>query len=519
MTEPRLPMPELIQRADRPPAAWRVLPGRAQRGQAWTNLGDGLMRAPAGDDPTSRCIRAHELMHAKVSPFVRWLPDDCSHLTLGDVDAAEEFRVNMLVRAAGFPVKVALYDRSEGQVGSALAAAGDWNGLVRMMAATAGTRAATLLLAGVYRRDRDMHRRLRLFAVKLDRLWRSWTESTDENGQKSIDLSRVASTAPWNDTVAGWEFTLEVAYLLHDHLQRPSDDDGDLPSRRFCHGIVEGPPAGAPTDTSTDESTHATTHIDPIELRLAEAPRDPVTGAPLFDGSRVLPGRATPVDRPGRGRRDDEEGFAELVERKLVLDLTVEGALGRRKRPAPSGIHPRRIHRLLVDPERRVFEAKARGRGGVVLIDQSGSMSLDSDDIERLLRAAPGCTVIGYSHLAGSTDVPNIWVIAHRGRVASTVPLGNTGNGVDGPAIEFAAARRRADEPFVWVCDGRVTNRRDSATDEVFEICAELVQRHRIHMVADVDDADAALRRAARGERLPTRAVGLLEPLVTPLPY
>ncbi|MFM8529099.1 MAG: hypothetical protein ACKOD2_05370, partial [Ilumatobacteraceae bacterium] len=103
-------MPELIQRADRPPAAWRVVPGRAQRGHAWTNLGNGMMRAPAGDDPTSRCIRAHELMHAKVSPFVRWLPDDCNHLTKSDVDAAEEFRVNMLVRAAGSPVIEALYD-------------------------------------------------------------------------------------------------------------------------------------------------------------------------------------------------------------------------------------------------------------------------------------------------------------------------------------------------------------------------------------------------------------------------
>ena len=514
MTEPRLPMPELIQRADRPPAAWRVVPGRAQRGHAWTNLGDGMMRAPAGDDPTSRCIRAHELMHAKVSPFVRWLPDDCNHLTKSDVDAAEEFRVNMLVRAAGFPVMEALYDKSEGKVGSRLVVDQNWNGLVRMMAATAGTRAGSLFLRGVKRRDPDQYQQLRRIASHLDRLWHKWTDVVDADGTTRVDLSRVASTAPWNDTVAGWEFTLEVAYLIHDHLDSSADDDDKLPLHRFCHGIVG--------DASADPGA------DAVPMKLEDAPIDPVLGVPVFDGSRVLPSHPAPPEprRGSSGRGSSRPGhhpargvFAELIERKLVLDVEIDGALGRRKRPAPTGTHPRHIHRLLVDPERRIFETRARGRGGVVLIDQSGSMNLEPDDLDRLLRAAPGCTVIGYSHRPDSTKVPNIWVIAHRGRAASSIPAGNIGNGVDGPAIEFAAARHRAGEPFVWVCDGHVTDGRDASSPELSRQCAELVSKHRIHMVPNVQEAEKALLEAMRGGRLPVRATGAIKPLLTHLPH
>ncbi|MFM7126343.1 MAG: hypothetical protein ACKOYO_05740, partial [Actinomycetota bacterium] len=62
------------------------------------------MQVPTGDDETSRCVRAHELMHAKVSPTSIWIPDDVDHLDSATVVAAEEFRINMLIKSVGFAV-------------------------------------------------------------------------------------------------------------------------------------------------------------------------------------------------------------------------------------------------------------------------------------------------------------------------------------------------------------------------------------------------------------------------------
>ena len=143
-------------------------------------------------------------------------------------------------------------------------------------------------------------------------------------------------------------------------------------------------------------------------------------------------------------------------------------------------------------------------------------MGLEREDIDRLLDAAPGCTVIGYSHLSGRLDHPNVWVIAENGRVADLIPSGNTGNGVDGPAIRFAAARRRRrSEPFIWVSDGYVTDFNDNSRLNLTRECAELVVTHGIHQVGYMDEALAALESAGRGCKLPVVGVGPIGALLT----
>ena len=62
-------MPEFITRNDIEPRAWSVDEGAPVRGDAWTDMRVAKMRVPFGADETSRVVRAHELMHAKVSPI------------------------------------------------------------------------------------------------------------------------------------------------------------------------------------------------------------------------------------------------------------------------------------------------------------------------------------------------------------------------------------------------------------------------------------------------------------------
>ncbi|HEY5263252.1 MAG TPA: hypothetical protein VIJ08_03180, partial [Acidimicrobiales bacterium] len=49
-------------------ARWTVKPGSTRRGEASCNLTERILEVPLGLDATSRVVRAHELMHARVSP-------------------------------------------------------------------------------------------------------------------------------------------------------------------------------------------------------------------------------------------------------------------------------------------------------------------------------------------------------------------------------------------------------------------------------------------------------------------
>jgi hypothetical protein len=97
--------------------------------------------------------------------------------------------------------------------------------------------------------------------------------------------------------------------------------------------------------------------------------------------------------------------------------------------------------------------------------------------------------VLGYSHAPGSTGVPNAWILAERGRASRTVRTGNVGNGVDGPALRLAIARRVSGEPIVWICDGQVTDSGDHADLRLARECADLAIRHRVQMVRTVEGA------------------------------
>ena len=59
--------------------------------------------------------------------------------------------------------------------------------------------------------------------------------------------------------------------------------------------------------------------------------------------------------------------------------------------------------RLLTDDQRRAFlSAKRRSRGGVVVIDQSGSIGRDPVQLAALLSEPGGVSWSGYSHRPGT---------------------------------------------------------------------------------------------------------------------
>lgn len=150
--------------------------------------------------------------------------------------------------------------------------------------------------------------------------------------------------------------------------------------------------------------------------------------------------------------------------------------------------------RLLTDDYKRAFVQRTSVHGGIILIDQSGSMDLDATSLGALLQRAPDALVVGYSHRPGDSGAtPNVWILADRGAVARTCPSGNVGNGVDGPVLRWAIARRRGLEPIIWVTDGQVTDSHDHPDETLTGECAALVRRHSIRLVRELSGAGRAL--------------------------
>ncbi len=402
---------------------WTVTEGSTMRGDASCNLTDRVLHVPLGDDATSRVVRAHELMHARVSPHRRASFDELDGLAPRALECAEEFRINTLVARTGFDVSL-LRDGSEKSGGRRLAERADWSEALCFMLAVLGTGSEKEYLAGVR---------------QIQPTW-----------------------------LAGMRAVRKRAVHIIDALNNPALgstrlNDADLPS-----GYA-----------------NATVVLARL-LTQSMAARPPLTPDALRAFRRSL--------EPG-GRRPATGRFADLLfDESLVMTPRVRARGIRRARPATSGATMRYPSRLLTDQSRRAFAQRRSVHGGIVVIDQSGSMDLESSALEALLVRAPDALVVGYSHRPGDVgSTPNVWILAQRGAVATACPSGNVGNGVDGPALRWAIARRRENEPLIWVTDGQVTDSHDHPDEQLTSECAMLVRQHRIQLVREMADAERAL--------------------------
>lgn len=192
-----------------------------------------------------------------------------------------------------------------------------------------------------------------------------------------------------------------------------------------------------------------------------------------------------------------------LVVSKPELTINHTGKLGRRIIASDSGREIRFLNRMVSDPDKRVFSRKTRALGGVVVIDASGSMHLSEDDLDRLLKASSGATVVMYSGGHNNPNKPNTWVIARKGRMVRRLPEPPGDNACDGPALIYAASLRdRGSQPVIWVSDGYVTGVNAGHTNRNLQKDIEnIMRKHRIVRVNDVDEAEKLMKRLQGGSR------------------
>ena len=217
------------------------------------------------------------------------------------------------------------------------------------------------------------------------------------------------------------------------------------------------------------------------------------------EGDKVEEGEPKVHPKP----RDLQGQWEPLVVSKPELSVNHTGKLGRRVIAADSGREPRYINRIVTDPERRIFSRKTRALGGVVVIDCSGSMSLSEDDLDRLLKASSGATVLCYSGGYNHPTKPNVWVVARKGRMMRKLPEFPGDNSVDGPAIVYASTLRdNGGQPLIWVSDGYVTGINTGTGDEKLQKDMDYIKRrHRVIQVETVQEAEALMKRLQGGSR------------------
>ena len=399
---------------------WQVAPGVAERGGASCDFAQRILTVPLGRTDVDRVVRAHELLHLRLSP-PSGVDSSAFGLSSRSLECAEELRINWVLSQLGFDASE-LRDGSEKLSGLRLAESNAWSEAVCFYLALLGTGGEKEFVAGLRSVQPTWPKALRALRREVMAI----VERT----------SLVTATAtPRGGASSGFELLTVPIARLADRAGGSHAPDDDDAWRAFRRSLSPG------------------------------------------------------------GRRAPSRQFAELV---IDQSLEYEGIAGRVGSfgthydiVGTSLTHPSRQWR---DPHGRIFERRRRRAGGVVLIDQSGSMDIDESELDALLRAVPGVRVLGYSHRPGDqAGLSNAWVLATSTSRVRRVPTGNVGNGVDGPALRWALSMCAASEKLVWVSDGQVTDSNDHPNDALTQECAALVLRHQIRLVRSLSDAVSAL--------------------------
>jgi len=426
------PLPELLGRKDKADdlGAWAIKECKPVRGAPMTSVVERVMNVPHGDEELDRVVRAHEMVHAKVSPaddFPKWIERGIASETA--LRTVEEVRVNYLVKKAGFDVSI-LSDGSELSSGVLLAEREDWASCVYTAVGYAICGGGKDFLTGVRRVNRAWGATLRDIVKRVEKEMKDADKAGD---LASTEVDRRTGLAPrgFSHTERIAEWVDRIANPPKQEEEENGDENGDAQGEENGEGDDAQEGEGKDTRKKGNGATNAKQGDKP-------APVDPKAINPASRAKGAIP------------------TWGKLIPKKLPLTRRAKGGLGRKRVANNIGRNPRRIGNALVDPARRVFDKQIKGNGGVVLIDGSGSMALSHKDILTITENAPGCTVAVYS--ADRDNVkPNLLIVAENGRMVDKLPDRNGGNGVDGEAIRWAIKQRqRSSTPVVWITDGQV---------------------------------------------------------------
>lgn len=464
-----VPEPEFLTRDDVEFGRWDIHGCEAVSGVPMTQVDTRKMFAPLYDDELSRHIRAHEMFHAKVSPttkqFEKWRGR--GYAKDKTLIVCEELRVNTLLFEAGFEPEKYLKGGSEKFDGQNLSSHNDFANAVLYAMAVRRSAGWQDYLDGIAVNKPEWVAPITKFANEACAYFDKVVTPAD-NMRHGLPLHATGTKLEQN----GFGYTESLAKWVETLIDATQESKPDEKK-----------------DGQTGKSDSLTEkQLKELMKKLGE------TGEKQRENLEWSRGRI-----PKRGVGDM---WGELRVAKPMLDKSVMGAIGRKKIASQTGKNPRRIGRLLSDPERRIFDRSVKGAGGVVLIDTSGSMSLSEEEVSEIVMNAPSALVAMYSGGAYKPK-PNLWVIANKGRMCRKLPRPHGSNEVDGHALRWAVKQRqRHNSPIIWVSDGGVTGKRDAFDFDLVLDCVKVCKKHGIYVVPDPPTAIALLKKLKAREKV-----------------
>ena len=167
-----------------------------------------------------------------------------------------------------------------------------------------------------------------------------------------------------------------------------------------------------------------------------------------------------------------------------IVTLSMDAMARRRapeRKPSYVGGFRNAFRALLPAMDGRAWAIRRNKMGGTILLDMSGSMSLEPSDIVKLLKTAPLAQIAGYS---GNKTTGTMWIMAKGGRYHNGIPEHPGNNVIDGPALRWLSQQPK---PRVWISDGQVTGTGDGMQTHLLADAIGIVSRGDIERYHTID--------------------------------
>lgn len=410
------------------------------------------MFIPLADDDHDRAIRAHEQGHLlgesdKLYTFAG--AKELPHLLL---NAVEDARVNELVLNRGVTVLNTVGSKSKEFIAEHTPKVTSFGDLVQFMVCTHADK------AGVHLREE---------AAKI------FDKDTMHKAEKLANRAvSIIRDRKWTH-----EGTIAAAKWLQDQL--------DIQKEQEQIEQKENPVVAAAVQDALDCLNHIDRDIQSIEEELAE-----------YDPHQYK------IHKPFA----DKWGIMHIVTPPRESNLLNKDVLRDRNfKLADTGTRVGRVYRIYTD--RKVFKYKKPIPGGTVLIDASGSMSLHSDELVEMIKAAPAVTVAIYSGFGiGAREKYSregkLIVIVKDGKACTPQVIKRSRQGlglniIDGPAVDWLVSMPK---PRIWVSDGCVyAYNNNPPSRELFERFKMTLVKGRVMRVGRPSNVGDMLRQIHSG--------------------
>lgn len=466
-----LPLPELLPgHAD---SDWQVeeTPPQllAQGALGATDLKDLKMAAPTADDGLARFTRNHEMMHVRITDPTRTPAEVAAQETLdvGMFQACEDARVHNYMKQAGL-LREQLNPEDGGHN---LYTGAELDSMIAQLDKLPNIEAKCAAVAYPFCQTQNM--------ADFDQLWQRLPQDIKAKMGPVWDYLARLRNMPQPTQRDAIEAARNISSYLDllaqsERNQREAEEAAQEAAEEAERIMRQGNGADRQQTKTLAESTR--------EIAERNAHRE----------------RAARRQQLGPADPNDNSGWGKMQKVTLPLTDPLPPQLRGSKQGAVRTGGQLRYVRNLYRSEPRLFRRTKASKGGTVLMDLSGSMSLSQDQIYSMLAACGGVTVAGYN---GTGPRGRLTIIARVGRtisrdnLASTSSWGGRYNSVDGPALDWLATMPM---PRIWISDGECNGNGTQTHAQLAAIAQAKVKRGHITQVLNVDAAIAALTRLRR---------------------